>query len=930
MKKLLIVLISFLIPLTSFAAYPIVWTATSSDASFIAPNTLNNVLQALKITGVATSTINKLDVAVLNVSSGATIPASISLTSYTTGSTLFVGPSGTIAQDNANFFWDDTNNRLGIGTVTPQAALEVLGDLRLTGGGNTNIDFYDSVNTAGGPQTIAKISGQQMVNHGSGVLVFSTAFNGAPTEKMRIDRAGLIGIGTTTPSDKLGVNSSIGISAGSGGNTGYLRIISASNVNYLQSGRDNTSNSAAPLVFGTNANATEWARFTSTGSFGIGTTTPASPLAVAGSGNIISVGDANGGTTAYMSFSSGGGFANIGRGMLGFNPTSNNMTIQGAAGKGLDFNVGNSTFGSGQAMVITAAGFVGIGTTTPLRKLDIYSASSGNDYDFQLSNLFYNKGIKLGVDSANVPAIQGFIPTTGGATNLVLNAAGGNVGIGTTNPLVTLHTNTTNAASQTIFTTESDIDAVGEYNEWSNMVVGGLTYSSIRHYIQSSARGGIGFNAFNGSSNAEVMRLTGDGNVGIGSTTPTLGKLHIENTSNTANVMVAGYNGSSGSSAQAQFRLFNDGGITTGDGAAMFLTSSSYTAPYANSLGIWNYENGPVVFAANGAEKMRIETSGNVGIGTTTPAYKLDVVGDIRLTNNKNIYFDNVSGVPGSVLNYDATGHLSLQAPTAGDDLYLRIAGNIIQRLASNGSAYIGGTSAAASPKLYIDGGAGNSYYNGSGNFGVGTTTPAYAMTVATGNNGTVGVNVVGNSVNSALTPAALILNSSYGTLTGSSVSGSAGILALNSSSNGLTFGTGGSVHMTLTSTGNVGIATTTPDNKLQVVGGIESTGAYASPTGPKGVVLSSETSFDQLQSFKSRPLYINPLGNNVIFESGKLGNVGFGTTAPAVMLDVYGQIRAISPTLPTCNAAIYGAIQYDVSADNFYGCKTSGWVLLN
>ena len=46
------------------------------------------------------------------------------LPSLTSGSVLFSNGT-TIAQDNANFFWDDTNNRLGIGTTTPTARLHV-------------------------------------------------------------------------------------------------------------------------------------------------------------------------------------------------------------------------------------------------------------------------------------------------------------------------------------------------------------------------------------------------------------------------------------------------------------------------------------------------------------------------------------------------------------------------------------------------------------------------------------------------------------------------------------------------------------------------------------------------------------------------------------------------------------------------------------
>ena len=40
----------------------------------------------------------------------------------TEGSVLFVGPAGVLAQDNANFFWNDTNDSLGIRTNLPTTA----------------------------------------------------------------------------------------------------------------------------------------------------------------------------------------------------------------------------------------------------------------------------------------------------------------------------------------------------------------------------------------------------------------------------------------------------------------------------------------------------------------------------------------------------------------------------------------------------------------------------------------------------------------------------------------------------------------------------------------------------------------------------------------------------------------------------------------
>lgn len=54
------------------------------------------------------------------------------VTGATTGSVLFSGPSSSLAQDNGNLFWDDTNNRLGIGNAAPDERLTVTGALRVT------------------------------------------------------------------------------------------------------------------------------------------------------------------------------------------------------------------------------------------------------------------------------------------------------------------------------------------------------------------------------------------------------------------------------------------------------------------------------------------------------------------------------------------------------------------------------------------------------------------------------------------------------------------------------------------------------------------------------------------------------------------------------------------------------------------------------
>jgi hypothetical protein len=75
--------------------------------------TLGGTLSGVSLTSQVTGT--------LPVANGGTGTA----TAFTAGSVVFAGASGTYSQDNANLFWDDTNNRLGIGTATPGYALDI-------------------------------------------------------------------------------------------------------------------------------------------------------------------------------------------------------------------------------------------------------------------------------------------------------------------------------------------------------------------------------------------------------------------------------------------------------------------------------------------------------------------------------------------------------------------------------------------------------------------------------------------------------------------------------------------------------------------------------------------------------------------------------------------------------------------------------------
>jgi nitrogen fixation protein len=152
------------------------------------------------------------------------------LPALTSGSVLFSNGT-TIAQDNANLFWDDTNNRLGIGTITPTSKLHVRSDSAVTG---------------------------------NAFLVQ----NSTPTDLFAILNNGNVGIGISSPTQKLHVSGTGNISALIGStNAGIARLYFHSTAHYAiqldpVNGRLDFAN-----------NGTTLATLTSSGAMGIGTTT---------------------------------------------------------------------------------------------------------------------------------------------------------------------------------------------------------------------------------------------------------------------------------------------------------------------------------------------------------------------------------------------------------------------------------------------------------------------------------------------------------------------------------------------------------------------------------------------------------------------------------------------------------------------------------
>lgn len=125
--------------------------------------------------------------------------------------------------------------------------------------------------------------------------------------------------------------------------------------------------------------------------------------------------------------------------------------------------------------------------------------------------------------------------------------------------------------------------------------------------------------------------------------------------------------------------------------------------------------NHPTVFQVNDSEKMRIDTSGNLGIATDTPTQKLDVLGTIQSRNNAatndatvgayNFYNTNASAssnpirasIVGGRENSNWGAYLAFNTSTGTSAVAERM------RIDSTGNVLIGGTTANAANTLTIE-----------------------------------------------------------------------------------------------------------------------------------------------------------------------------------------------------------------------------------
>jgi hypothetical protein len=107
----------------------------------------------------------------------------------------------------------------------------------------------------------------------------------------------------------------------------------------------------------------------------------------------------------------------------------------------------------------------------------------------------------------------------------------------------------------------------------------------------------------------------------------------------------------------------------------------------------YDHPSNKMLFGTSGVDRVTIDGSGNVGIGTPTPVAKLDVIGNIKIS-------DGTQGT-GKVLTSDANGLASWQTPAGADNDWTISGNNMFSAVSGN----VGIGTVSPMEKLHVSGG---------------------------------------------------------------------------------------------------------------------------------------------------------------------------------------------------------------------------------
>ena len=441
-----------------------------------------------------------------------------------------------------------------------------------------------------------------------------------------------------------------------------------------------------------------------------------------------------------------------------------------------------------------------------------------------------------------------FLNTVAVDTNvLYVDAINNRVGIGTNNPDARLSVSDDGQAVFEILPFTNDYGTTLRSYDTVDEAFNYLSYKASIHRFH------IG--------DAEKMTIKGSGNVGIGTTAPAA-KLHVKEPSGSTSQIKM-----SAASNEANYGYLTMLDNTVNTAKLTFGTTYGYNTP-VDAMTIFN---------------------GKVGIGTASPSFKLEVLGNSKFTDTLNV---NSSALGAYIYSSQSTG-LIVRGGGNSQDIaqFQKVGGSTIAVIDSGGDVGLGTTS--PNQKLHVNGATQLGDISATVNFGT-VALKVVEGTVATGP--TLGSGAVGAQ-------AVLYSNGLFGMYTGVSNSGDTWMQSQRNDANTATYDI-----LLNPAGGRVAIGHNNPVGWLDVFRTGTNYAVNLSDTlNRAGLVVKSSGAFDSKIAFSSgassrqyiqavnnagntgRDISINPYG----------GNVGVGTSAPGQKLTVNGRALIQNSTTP-------------------------------
>jgi len=442
-------------------------------------------------------------------------------------------------------------------------------------------------------------------------------FRNGGSNVLHADNSGNVGIGTSSPSQKLHVNG------------GQLQVTNGGTDVYLNTTATNSYVYTTSTPFDIYTAGSSRVRVGSTGNVGIGTTSPETTLEVKSTGSSIA-----GLNTHILVSDETAMAANVGGGVLfegnyttggddavfaGIKSLKENGTSGNYAGALAFYSRANGSLPA-ERMRIDSSGNVGIGTSTPDTILEIVSSnpiltlrdtgSGFNNGDATLRLAESGPSDTLGgyfdvrLDASMLKF--DFTPEGGSvSTYMAINSSDGNVGIGETSPAGKLEVQNTSVNYAILGTSNN-----GHYFE-SQSDDNTDGFEIYQQHGSTTTRNSFIVNDNRTGSKSAAFLVRGDGNVGINTSSPSF-PLDIKKDGGAATLTARIYNEGTNAADDAALRIRIAG--TTGSSTIFFGDGDSATVGRL----FYDHNNDAMITYVNGSEVMRISSIGNLLVGTTT------------------------------------------------------------------------------------------------------------------------------------------------------------------------------------------------------------------------------------------------------------------------------------------------------------------------